>query len=187
MLDGRNSHLANEKDRDKGPSTLETIMKRNNSITVVKKHGVPYGNLHKKTYFNALEKILMSPVKSKKTAGYNIPIEGSRTIQETAEQAFEDVFKKPPSRLGEGDMSPARMGSKRNRAGNTSTSIKVQEDKVNMGLDDSDSDNGSTSKVDVRWFDSFVDRQNISLDDQVEPAKYQPPEAEFARESAAIA
>ena len=79
------------------------------------------------------------------------------------------------------------MGSKRNRAGNTSTSIKVQEDKVNMGLDDSDSDNGSTSKVDVRWFDSFVDRQNISLDDQVEPAKYQPPEAEFARESAAIA
>jgi len=80
MLDGRNSHLANEKDRDKGPSTLETIMKRNNSITVVKKHGVPYGNLHKKTYFNALEKILMSPVKSKKTAGYNIPIEGSRTI-----------------------------------------------------------------------------------------------------------
>lgn len=40
---------------------MDTILKRNNSIAVVKNHGIPYGNLHKKTYFNALEKILISP------------------------------------------------------------------------------------------------------------------------------
>ena len=39
---------------------MDTIMRRNNSITVVKKH-IPYAHLHKKTYFNALEKILISP------------------------------------------------------------------------------------------------------------------------------
>ena len=44
-------------------------MRRNNSITtVVKKHAIPYAHLHKKTYFNALEKILISPKNLKKNA-----------------------------------------------------------------------------------------------------------------------
>lgn len=47
---------------------METIMRRNNSISVVKKHAIPYAHLHKKTYFNALEKILISPKNLKKTA-----------------------------------------------------------------------------------------------------------------------
>ena len=83
--------------------------------------------------------------------------------------------------MGEGD-SPRRTGSKRNGGTAGSGSIKVQGAEV----DDSDSDN-EQAKVDIRWFDSFVDRQNISLDDQVSPPQYQPPEAEFARESAAMA
>ena len=50
---------------------METIMRRNNSISVVKKHAIPYAHLHKKTYFNALEKILISPKNLKKTANYS--------------------------------------------------------------------------------------------------------------------
>ena len=62
LMSGRNSMLATEKEMaERGPASLETIMKRNNSITVVKKHAVPHAILHKKTYFNALEKILISP------------------------------------------------------------------------------------------------------------------------------
>jgi len=41
-------------------ATLDTILKRNASNTVMKK-SVPFNNLHKKTYFNALEMILNSP------------------------------------------------------------------------------------------------------------------------------
>lgn len=40
-------------------ATMDTILRRNNSITVVKR-AIPYAHLHKKTYFNALEKILIS-------------------------------------------------------------------------------------------------------------------------------
>ena len=36
-------------------------MKRNNSMMVVKRHCIPFPQLHKKTYFHALEKILISP------------------------------------------------------------------------------------------------------------------------------
>ena len=46
---------------------MDTIMRRNNSISIVKKHAIPYAHLHKKTYFNALEKILISPKNLKKT------------------------------------------------------------------------------------------------------------------------
>ena len=49
-----------EKD-ERRQATMETIIRRNNSISVVKRHAIPYSHLHKKTYFNALEKILISP------------------------------------------------------------------------------------------------------------------------------
>ena len=42
-------------------ASLETVCRRHNSTMVVKKHAIPYASLHKKTYFNALEKILISP------------------------------------------------------------------------------------------------------------------------------
>ena len=45
---------------------MDTILKRNNSNTVMRKHGVPFHQLHKKTYFNALEMILDSPQNIKK-------------------------------------------------------------------------------------------------------------------------
>ena len=43
MMSGRNSMLATDKElAERGPASIETIMKRNNSITVVKKHAVPF-------------------------------------------------------------------------------------------------------------------------------------------------
>ena len=65
---GRMSNMqVRESDKDdRRQATLETIMRRNNSITIVKKHAIPYAHLHKKTYFNALEKILISPRHLKK-------------------------------------------------------------------------------------------------------------------------
>jgi len=69
---------------------------------VVKKHGIPYGNLHKKTYFNALEKILISPGNLKRMKMDTTKDDDEQlNIHETAMRCFEDVFKKPPSRLGE--------------------------------------------------------------------------------------
>ena len=112
-------------------ATIETIMRRNNSISVVKRHAIPYSHLHKKTYFNALEKILISPKNLKKsvnhamTAADSDPVSlvpglgGQDTPNMTTEsymvtdsmnRAFDDVFKKPPSRLG--DEQPPRRAKK---------------------------------------------------------------------------
>ncbi len=77
---------------------------------MVKQHAIPYGNLHKKTYFNALEKILISPKNLKKVIDTPEP---KVSIHETALKAFEDVFKKPPSRLG--DDQPQTTGRKGKR------------------------------------------------------------------------
>ena len=62
--DGRNSGMSNFAPSEldgKNPATIDSILRRNNSISIVKKHAIPYAHLHKKTYFNALEKILISP------------------------------------------------------------------------------------------------------------------------------
>ena len=42
-------------------STIDTILKRNDSNNAMKQYAVPFNSLHKKTYFNALEMILNSP------------------------------------------------------------------------------------------------------------------------------
>ena len=110
--------MQSEKD-ERRQATMETIIRRNNSISVVKKHAIPYSHLHKKTYFNALEKILISPKNLKKNANHTIPPEDpgneleasqimaeSYMIHDSANRAFDDVFKKPPSRLG--DEKPVR-------------------------------------------------------------------------------
>ena len=60
-----------EKD-ERRQATMETIIRRNNSISVVKKHAIPYSHLHKKTYFNALEKILISPKHLKTSPNHTI-------------------------------------------------------------------------------------------------------------------
>ena len=49
------------KEYENRQASLETVCRRHNSTMVVKKHAIPYASLHKKTYFNALEKILISP------------------------------------------------------------------------------------------------------------------------------
>ena len=99
---------------------METIIRRNNSISVVKKHAIPYSHLHKKTYFNALEKILISPKNLKTSANHKVTpddpgheldtspaiMADSYMIHDSANRAFDDVFKKPPSRLG--DEKPVR-------------------------------------------------------------------------------
>jgi len=101
-MGGRNSDLDNMFDDPSRQATMDTILKRNNSISVVKRHAIPYGNLHKKTYFNALEKILISPGNLKKMKQNPNEVEDEQlNIHQTAMRCFEDVFKKPPSRLGE--------------------------------------------------------------------------------------
>ena len=112
-----------EKD-ERRQATMETIIRRNNSISVVKKHAIPYSHLHKKTYFNALEKILISPQNLKTSANQKIPPEDpgheldtsqimadSYMIHDSANRAFDDVFKKPPSRLG--DEKPVRRNAQK--------------------------------------------------------------------------
>ena len=47
-----------------------------------------FGELHRKTYFNALERMLMSPSGLQK--------EGMVSGSQTANDAFEEIFKKPP-------------------------------------------------------------------------------------------
>lgn len=105
--------------REKRQATLDTILKRNNSIAAVRKHAIPYNNLHKKTYFNALEMILNSPRNIKKSD------EKSRTIGEATTKVFEDMFKHPPSRLDsefikQGKLKPATITSP------VSASLKAQ-------------------------------------------------------------
>ena len=46
-----------------------------------------FNELHKKTYFNALERMLMSP---------SIQKEGLVSGSQAASDAFEEIFKKPP-------------------------------------------------------------------------------------------
>jgi len=77
--------------REKRQATLNTILKRNNSIVTVKKN-IPYNNLHKKTYFNALEMILNSPRNVKK-------MDDKKSIADATSKVFDDMFKHPPSRL----------------------------------------------------------------------------------------
>ena len=103
IASGRNSALgsalgrsSNDKELRIAKATMETIVKRNNSITVVKNHAIPFKQLHKKTYFNALEKIFISPRNLNKDL-----LGDKKSIYESANQAFAEVFKKPPSRLGD--------------------------------------------------------------------------------------
>jgi len=98
-MDDRSSQLSRESDNEPRNSrqvTIDTIMRRNNSNTIVKKHAIPYAQLHKKTYFNALEKILISPRHLK----YQ-DMGGEKSIISSANKAFDDCFKRPPSRLGD--------------------------------------------------------------------------------------
>ena len=62
-----------------------------NSVKEIHKPKPPivFSDLHRKTYFNALEKMLMSPRHVQKT--------GITSNIGTASAAFEEVFKKPPS------------------------------------------------------------------------------------------
>ena len=85
--------------------TLDTILKRNNSIGVVKKHAIPFSSLHKKTYFNALEKILISP------RNISIEDEDLANIHDSTTRAFEEVFRNPPTRL-DNEYPQLKMGKK---------------------------------------------------------------------------
>ena len=127
MMSGRNSMLATDKElAERGPASIETIMKRNNSITVVKKHAVPFSSLHKKTYFNALEKILISP---KGLRNMDKPVDDDIA---NVTGPFETVFRKPPSRM---DDSSARKA--KGKSGKKST-IKVKEKAISGAQSDSD-------------------------------------------------
>ncbi len=143
---------------DQRKATLETILKRNNSIQVVKQHAIPYGNLHKKTYFNALEKILISPKNLKKVIDTPEP---KVSIHETALKAFEDVFKKPPSRLGDDQPQPTgrkgkRQGQQQKNMAMSTINVMARNRKKHTGDAGEDSDNSEYSgvgKIDANWFD----------------------------------
>ena len=90
----------------------------------MKKHAIPHGQLHKKTYFNALEKILISPSNLNKSQ-----MEGKKTIHDSVTKAFDDVFKKPPSRLGDDTVRRAQLNSQKVDKAATST-IKVMENQI---------------------------------------------------------
>ena len=73
--------------------------------------------------------------------------------------SFETIFRKPPSRLGE--ESAKRRGGKNP----LNTSIAANEASLTM----SDSDDGeNNTKVEMNWYDNYVDRKNISIDDQIQ-------------------
>ena len=140
--------------------TIDTLMRRNNSINVIKRQAIPYAQLHKKTYFNALEKILITP----RVVRYENNFRQS-VVQDMASKAFEDVFKKPPSRIGEartirkGKISPRRV------VPTYKASTGKVADFLKDDFDDSEEE-GNKVGVETSWFDNFVDRKNISLDDQ---------------------
>ena len=114
-------------------------------MMVVKKHAIPYASLHKKTYFNALEKILISPriLKGENKSKKNAP-----PPTDLALAAFDEVIKKPPSRFGDALIKRSRQPSKRGKKANESSAIKFLEGsgsvhfdvKSNEGADDDDSD-----------------------------------------------
>ena len=107
--------------RESRKATLDTILKRNNSITTVKKHAIPFSSLHKKTYFNALEMILNSPRNIKKQ-------EDSKRIHDATSKVFEDMFKHPPSRL-ENDFVQTKMG--KSKAKNNGSPIRFASKTIN--------------------------------------------------------
>jgi len=81
-----------------------------------------------------------------------------------ASKAFEDVFKKPPSRINE---------ARTTRKGKISPRRVVPTNKASTGKvadflkdDFDDSEEGNKVGVETSWYDNFVDRKNISLDDQ---------------------
>ena len=112
MLPSRiRSELSSDENRPSGmkkQASLENMLRRNTSNAVVKKH-VPHSHLHKKTYFNALEKMMISPTNLKRNDSKYI-----KSIDQSAEQAFRDIFKSPPSRFGEAEIPTKGMhkGSK---------------------------------------------------------------------------
>jgi len=104
---------------------------------VVKKHAVPFSGLHKKTYFNALEKILISP-RHLKTDDKE-----TKTINDSAAKAFEDVFKQPPSRM-ESEFPQLRLGKK--TLG--SSAMGTAEQSLDSNLSGQ-----QAQKVESSWFD----------------------------------
>jgi hypothetical protein len=58
--------------------------------SIGRKRIIPHKELHQKTYFNALQKMLISP-QSLRLAG------GVKTTLDHQTKIFEDVFKKPPN------------------------------------------------------------------------------------------
>ena len=110
-----------------------------------------------------MEKILITP----RVVKYQDKLRLSE-IQDTASRAFHEIFKKPPSRLGEArtlrksNISPRRVGPS-----TKASTVKVA-DFLKDDFDDCDDDNKKTKAgVETSWFDNFVDRKNISLDDQI--------------------
>jgi hypothetical protein len=69
---------------------------RARSIEVTKNARKAHGELHKKTYFQALEKMLASPINKLKSTDAS---PNSMNLLESQSRAFDDVFKRPPSNL----------------------------------------------------------------------------------------
>jgi hypothetical protein len=94
--------------------------------------------------------------------------EGS--ILSTANRAFDDVFKRPPSRLGD-EAAPGKMNLNQARRGGSLT--KNQSSAMTRDIstrdfsavEDSGEETELKAQVEASWFDNFVDRKNISLDD----------------------
>jgi len=118
-----------------------------------------YSSLHKKTYFNALEKMLMSPEHIGKGEQYsNI---------EVANSAFDEIFKKPPSRFDPKRAKKARKDGKPNLNIDTA-GFDIDEDDEE---DESIVDKTKGGTAELCWYDTLISKQNISKNDQSEGQK----------------
>ena len=72
----------------KGDSKTPRIASSVPKYSTIQPKPIIFSELHRKTYFNALERMLMSPSAIAK--------EGQITGTKAANDAFEEIFKKPP-------------------------------------------------------------------------------------------
>ena len=83
----------------------------------------------------------------------------SLSIHDAASKAFDEIFKKPPSRLGEGD------GSLKNAMKKVVDNANTMRSK-SPGESSEEDVNAGKARIETTWYDSYVERRNISMDDR---------------------
>ena len=82
----------------------------------------------------------------------------SSSIHEAAGKAFDEIFKKPPSRLGD------EARTKKPTDGALSA---IRQQDYTPGDSSGDEDAGR-GRIETTWYDSYIQKKNISVDDRTE-------------------